>query len=1355
MICELYLQIDMKAYNIIKLSILKHLNYLKHFCFLLLLFTESIKAQDIYIKGKYVEIGIHPAFSFGSSQMPPANLNLHTRSNSNNLGFVCDYDKDGWTTGSPAYMGDYFTPGDPVEGWGIQWNDTINKRNFPISDYEPRWDIVNSRFIQTAHESEIGAIWEANTDNGNNQKLSIEHILTLDTNSTFFTVTINIKNIGLEKLSNLKYWRSLDPDNEQPLTGDYTTINKIVKQVGYNGNNDTALVEARGPVHNIPLFLGAIDSRAKVSRAYFINFNPKDILDNANAPDTGYLADRSINIAFELGDIDVGECKIFTFFYGLSDRDINKLEIPLKNDFSLNQNIIAAKEICADSLVTFYDFSSGPGSQYIAKNEWDFDNDGVYDRTGDSVTWVYESFGQHLVNKRITLCNNAVHDTAIYVKINPSVKAQFDVFDSTFCRNIDTVIFINKSTSKASLSNRWTLENGSILTTDHILRRFSIDSIYSVKLFSYNDSGCMDSTTFSDTSIVHHVPEVRFSIKDSSRCTNEPFYFTNLSSIALGGMINTWEIGSILEEEDSFHLSNIIIAQADTLNVKLVHESDFGCSDSISKKIIILPTPKAGFTYSANRLCSKNNAIVFEDTSKGNDQITHIEWDWGDGSIDTGQSITKSYASADTFSILHSVLNSYGCQDTGNLEIIIDSMSLANFSINDANQCENENSYTFTNLSSAHYHPFESRWLIGDSAITDSTNIAGFNFTKADSVIIELTISNSNGCKDTMSQLAIILPSPRVHFTINKDSQCFNNQNFELTNTSTLKYGGAKQVWKYETFEDTGMTTTLKKYNSDGDYAIRLVVLSDSNCADSLEREIFINPEPILGFSINDSAQCLAGNSFSFTNTTQFKNDPAILSRWTAEDLSSLNATDWLQKSFTKDDTFNITLHIETRLGCIDSIIKEVILHPNPQSSFTINQDTQCFARQSFDFTNTSVVKNNKPMTYFWDLGDASNSASTHVSAQQYLTTGNFRVFLEAKSDLNCIDTLSKVISVLKTPVARFAIRDSSQCLHGNLFFMDNLSTADIGNVTSVWDLHDGTTYTSDSIGNKSFDRDGSYPIQLIVEDDYTCKDTFENYVIVHPHPVAIIQANNTCINEPFKISAASIIKNTSIIKTTWDFGDGTQASTSNPVKYFSSAGEYNVRLTEESNQGCKHDTSQMVTVWAKPNAQFSSTKFRSTVQDVEYQYSDQSTTDIDWWLWKFGDGQTSTLENPLITYSDTGTYFTQLIVRNTNGCIDSSIAGPVLIAPDFFLHIPNTFSPNGDGRNETFGPVMSPYFISYTMVIYNQWGEKIFENKDGSFWDGVYMNKRVPQGTYVFSLYAVDIFGKSHTRKGSLYVLR
>jgi len=188
--------------NLKKINILKYINYLKNLFYLSLLYLGPLKAQDIYLKGRYVEIGIHPAFSFGSSQTPPANLNLHTRADTDLLGFVCDYDKNGWTSGNPGYMGDYFTPGDPVEGWGVAWNDTVNKRNFPIADWGSRWDILNSKFVQTAVGSEIGAFWEGTTSNGINQKMLVRHTLTLDTNSTYFSVSINLKNTGSEKLKN-------------------------------------------------------------------------------------------------------------------------------------------------------------------------------------------------------------------------------------------------------------------------------------------------------------------------------------------------------------------------------------------------------------------------------------------------------------------------------------------------------------------------------------------------------------------------------------------------------------------------------------------------------------------------------------------------------------------------------------------------------------------------------------------------------------------------------------------------------------------------------------------------------------------------------------------------------------------------------------------------------------------------------------------------------------------------------------------------------------------------------------------------------------------------------------------------
>ena len=74
---------------------------------------------DVFLKGRYVEVGIADLGYFGSTGGAPVSYHANTPVTST-LGFVADPMMDGWTTGTPAYIGDYFTPGYPNEGWEIE-----------------------------------------------------------------------------------------------------------------------------------------------------------------------------------------------------------------------------------------------------------------------------------------------------------------------------------------------------------------------------------------------------------------------------------------------------------------------------------------------------------------------------------------------------------------------------------------------------------------------------------------------------------------------------------------------------------------------------------------------------------------------------------------------------------------------------------------------------------------------------------------------------------------------------------------------------------------------------------------------------------------------------------------------------------------------------------------------------------------------------------------------------------------------------------------------------------------------------------------------------------------------------------
>ncbi|MBL4658602.1 MAG: gliding motility-associated C-terminal domain-containing protein, partial [Flavobacteriales bacterium] len=115
----------------------------------------------------------------------------------------------------------------------------------------------------------------------------------------------------------------------------------------------------------------------------------------------------------------------------------------------------------------------------------------------------------------------------------------------------------------------------------------------------------------------------------------------------------------------------------------------------------------------------------------------------------------------------------------------------------------------------------------------------------------------------------------------------------------------------------------------------------------------------------------------------------------------------------------------------------------------------------------------------------------------------------------------------------------------------------------------------------------------------------------------------------------------------------------------------------------------------------------------------------IDTWTWTFGDGTSDTLQNTEHTYTDTGVFQVTLTVVNQFSCSDN-IAFSVEVEPEFTLHIPNTFTPNGDGINEFFPRAANDLIPGigigddFVMYIYDRWGDLIFESSSIlEPWDG------------------------------------
>ncbi len=171
-----------------------------------------------------------------------------------------------------------------------------------------------------------------------------------------------------------------------------------------------------------------------------------------------------------------------------------------------------------------------------------------------------------------------------------------------------------------------------------------------------------------------------------------------------------------------------------------------------------------------------------------------------------------------------------------------------------------------------------------------------------------------------------------------------------------------------------------------------------------------------------------------------------------------------------------------------------------------------------------------------------------------------------------------------------------------------------------------------------------------------------------------------------------------------------------------------------------------------EPNANF---EISSNTLMIGLPIAFQNTsTNASFYSWSFGEGTTSSMVNPIITYFIDSTYYVTLIVTDNKGCTDT-ITKPITIKEELYIYLPNTFTPDDDEHNCYFyGSFIG--LKSLGISIFNRWGELIFEAADLNFeWDGKYGNTDVQSGAYSWRINYVTIKGQSETISGHVNVIR
>jgi len=232
--------------------------------------------------------------------------------------------------------------------------------------------------------------------------------------------------------------------------------------------------------------------------------------------------------------------------------------------------------------------------------------------------------------------------------------------------------------------------------------------------------------------------------------------------------------------------------------------------------------------------------------------------------------------------------------------------------------------------------------------------------------------------------------------------------------------------------------------------------------------------------------------------------------------------------------------------------------------------------------------------------------------------------------------------------------------------------------------------------------------------------------------------------------------------KYLWDFGDGYFSTDANPIHTYMNPGVYTVSLTVTSMISNKSRTiskERLIAAFDVPEANFELVRENNMGSGLEVSFIDQSINVIEW-QWHFGDFETSNHKNPSHSYAEPGDYKVTLIGKNADGCYDTT-NGHISVSNQIVgnnIYTPTAFSPNGDGVNDEFKPVIAGDETQpYEMAIYDRNGLVVFETKDiNKGWNGkIGEGELAPFGTYVWLVILKDGDGKEQKRLGQVTLLK
>ena len=906
--------------------------------------------------------------------------------------------------------------------------------------------------------------------------------------------------------------------------------------------------------------------------------------------------------------------------------------------------------------------------------------------------------GVYYLTATINGCGTSVDSVTVNVHPLPTV---------SFTKSLDTLCYGSSKNLSFSLSGTapWTfiynnqVQNDTLtnITASPLYINVSplSKTIYTAISITDSNSCMMSNISVAanyDTLMVDSLPIARIKYSTPS-CLGNTVNFTDSSTTYLDSLASWYWIfgnGKTLQTTKDSTIGQIFTNWGND-TVKLAVQSALGCkSDTAVQVITIHPLPVPGFALP--ELCLTDAHAQFTDTSTIVDQTTSFTYHWNFG--DSLASVTYP----DT-SIVKNPLHHYSAQ--------------------------------------GHYR-------------------------------VKEIVTSVYGCTDSTTEILTVNGAvPNAKFALNNLSTKCSNDSVKITNLSAVDFGSVtwlKIYWDY--VNNPTLFDSIPTPDSGAVYAhlypnftavtqnftLHFLAYSGLSCVNIKDTVITLTASPVVQFTTIPGI-CADATGRQITQASEANPNLSGNFYYSGTGISNTGYFT-TNKAGVGTDTLQ-ALFISTT-GCRDSASQTITVWPSPVARWGFG--TPDCALNSIVFTDSSLANYSHITQWSWNFGDGSNAEYSNGNAfsKTYSAAGTDTASLFVTTDSGCIskpDTLVIVIHPL--PAVNFGM-PAAVCLPSGLAqFTDSTTITDGSEAlfTYDWKFGDSNNLAGSLIENPvhQYSATGQYAVTLTVTSKNGCIDSLtKTFSAIYPQPKSAFtySSNRVCMGDTIYFYDASYAYNGSIQSWHWYLAEGDSSSLQNPYRQFADSGYYAVTLFIFDTKGCVSDTSvHQFTINPYPHLSMASQV--NVLQGGSYRFTPQYYADSASFLWTPATYlDSTTVANPVTSPLTNITYQLQL-TGASNCAVTDTVHVTVLLTPV----IPNVFSPNGDGINDTW---VIEYLNSYpdcTVQVFDRDGQAIYYSEGYSIpWDGTYKGKPLPIGTYY---YVINPKNGRSVMSGSVTILR